>query len=59
MWKFESYDFKGSFISKSGRLTTRAAIRARAIGIGRIDGAMDLEFCKGTSQEVARVNQNT
>jgi hypothetical protein len=31
----------------------------RAIGIGRIDGAMDLAFCKGASQEVARVNRNT
>ena len=59
MWKLVSYDFKGNFISKRGKLTTIAAIRATAMGIGRADRAMGLAFCTGAFHKKQCVDSQT
>jgi hypothetical protein len=59
MWKFVSNDFNGNFISKRGKLTTIAAIRATAMGIGRADRAMGLAFCTGAFRKKHQVDSQT
>jgi hypothetical protein len=55
MWKFVSYDFKGNFISNSGRCTATAAINSRLMGIGRCEDSSDSVFCTSASQDSINV----
>lgn len=53
MWKLVSNDFNGNCMSRSGRWTTRTAIRTRLMGIGCSDVNMELTFCNVTSRKHA------